>query len=60
MDVTLTAPERDLLLTLLRDELSRLKGEIYRTEAAGYQRELKQREATLISIVGRLEAAEAA
>jgi uncharacterized small protein (DUF1192 family) len=60
MELTLTAPERDLLLALLRDELGRLKGEIYRTEAAQFKHELKQREATLIAIIGRLEASQAA
>ena len=60
MEVPLTAPERDLLLALLRDELGRLKSEIYRTEAAGFKRELKEREATLTAIIGRLEASEAA
>lgn len=59
MDISLTAPERDLLLALLRDELGRLKGEIYRTEAAGFKQELKEREATLTSIIERVEASEA-
>lgn len=60
MEVTLTAPERDLLLAMLREELGRLKGEIYRTEAAPFKHELKEREATLMAIIGRLEASQAA
>jgi len=56
----MSGPERDLLLTLLRDELGRLKGEIYKTEAADFKADLKAREATLVAIIGRLEGAEAA
>ena len=55
MNVQLTAPERDLLLEILSDDLGRLKGEIYRTEAFAYKEELKAREQTLVGIIGRLE-----
>ena len=55
MNVELTAPERDLLLEILSDDLGRLKGEIYRTEAFAYKEELKAREQTLVGIIGRLE-----
>jgi len=60
MRLEMSGPERDLLLTLLRDELGRLKGEIYKTEAADFKADLKAREATLVAIIGRLEGAEAA
>jgi hypothetical protein len=55
MNVELTGPERDLLLEILSDDLGRLKGEIYRTEAFAYKEELKAREQTLVGIIGRLE-----
>jgi hypothetical protein len=55
MNVELSAPERDLLLEMLSDDLGRLKGEIYRTETFEYQEELKARERTLVGIIGRLE-----
>lgn len=55
MNVELTAPERDLLLEILSDDLGRLKGEIYRTETFEYKEELKARERTLVGIIGRLE-----
>jgi hypothetical protein len=56
MTLELSNEEHALLLELLRDELGRLKGEIYRTEAADFKEELKAREALLASIIGRLEA----
>ncbi len=58
MNVDPTAPERDLLLEMLRDDLGRLKGEIYKTETFEYKVELKAREATLVGIIGRLEVSE--
>ncbi|MDQ2934726.1 MAG: hypothetical protein M3R49_07045 [Chloroflexota bacterium] len=54
MNVVLTAPDRDLLLEVLRDDLGQLKGEIYRTETFAYKEELKARERTLVEIIGRL------
>jgi hypothetical protein len=60
MTIELTAPERDLLLTLLQDELGRLKGEIYKTETFEYKEELKAREEVLVTLIGRLEATAAA
>lgn len=60
MTIELTAPERDLLLTLLQDELGRLKGEIYKTETFEYKEELKAREEVLVAVIGRLEATAAA
>ena len=55
MKIEMTAPERDLLLTLLDDELGRLKGEIYKTETWDYKEELKAREQTLTSLLDRLK-----
>jgi hypothetical protein len=60
MDPEMTAPERDLLLDILRDELGRLKGEIYKTETRGFKEQLKGKEATLVSLIERLEASQAA
>jgi hypothetical protein len=56
MKIEMTAPERDLLLTLLEDELGRLKGEIYKTETWEYKEQLKSREQTLTSLIDRLKA----
>ncbi len=58
MNLDLTAPERDLLLEMLRNDLGRLKGEIYKTETFEYKEELKARERTLVGIIGRLEVSE--
>jgi hypothetical protein len=55
MKIEMTAPERDLLLTLLEDELGRLKGEIYKTETWDYKEQLKAREQTLTSLIDRLK-----
>jgi hypothetical protein len=56
MKIEMTAPERDLLLTLLADELGRLKGEIYKTETWDYKEQLKSREQTLTLLIDRLKA----
>jgi hypothetical protein len=55
MELALSATEGELLLDLLREELGRLKGEIYRTETAEYKSALKAREGLLVDIIGRLE-----
>lgn len=55
MNLELTAPERDLMLEMLRDDLGHLKGEICKTETFEYKEELKAREQTLVGIIGRLE-----
>lgn len=55
MTLDLTTPERDLLLTVLSDELGRLKGEIYKTETRDYKEQLKGREAILVSLIERLQ-----
>jgi hypothetical protein len=55
MNMELTAPQRDLLLEMLRDDLVQLKGEIDKTETFEYKEELKARERTLVEIIGRLE-----
>jgi hypothetical protein len=57
MTLELSNEEHALLLELLRDELGRLKGEIYKTEAADFKEQLKEREAHLTAIIGRLESA---
>jgi hypothetical protein len=59
LSLDLSAIEHGLLLDLLRDELGRLKGEIYRTEARAFKDELKARETVLVSLIARLEAARA-
>ena len=55
MTLELSTDEHALLLELLRDELGRLKSEIYRTETAEFKEGLKQREARLEAIIGRME-----
>lgn len=57
MTVELTAPERDVVLSVLEDELGRLKGEIYKTETWEYKEQLKERESLLTSAIDRLKAA---
>lgn len=57
MPIEFTTSEHGLLLEILREELGRLKAEINRTEAHGFKDELKGREATLVTIIGRLEQA---
>lgn len=59
MTIDLSAPERELLLAVLRDQLGSLKGEIYKTETWDYKQELKGREELLVGLIGRLESAEA-
>jgi hypothetical protein len=56
MTVELTAPERDVVLSVLEDELGRLKGEIYKTETWEYKEQLKERESLLTSAIDRLKA----
>jgi hypothetical protein len=55
MTVELTAPERDVVLSILEDELGRLKREIYKTETWEYEEQLKERESLLTSAIGRLK-----
>jgi uncharacterized small protein (DUF1192 family) len=50
-----SADEHRLLVEILHDELGRLKAEINRTETTSFREELKQREALLVGIIGRLE-----
>lgn len=57
MTVELTAQERDVVLSVLEDELGRLKGEIYKTETWEYKEQLKERESLLTSAIDRLKAA---
>jgi len=58
MPIELSADERRVLLQTLQEEVGRLKAEINRTEAHDFKEELKAREAALLSIIGRLEAAD--
>jgi hypothetical protein len=60
MRLEMSDDERRMLLDLLREELGRLKGEIYKTEAAEFKADLKEREALLVAIIARLEGAESA
>ncbi len=59
MNIEMTAPERDVLLRTLEDELGRLKGEIYKTETWEYKEQLKAREQVLTSLIERLQASTA-
>jgi hypothetical protein len=58
MALELTSAEAELLLEVLRNELSELRTEIHRTETRDFKEELKAREAHLEAIIGRLEGQE--
>lgn len=58
MALELTSAEAELLLDLLRNELSELRTEIHRTETRAFKEELKVRETHLEAIIGRLEGLE--
>jgi hypothetical protein len=55
MTLELSAEERTLLLEILQNKFGELKSEIYHTEAADFKAGLKEREALLQAIIGRLE-----
>jgi len=55
MNLELSAEERTLLLEVLRNDFGQLRSEIHHTEAADYKAALKEREALLQAIIGRLE-----
>jgi hypothetical protein len=55
MTVDLTAQQRDVVLSILEEELGRLKGEIYKTETWEYEEQLKERESLLIAAIDRLK-----
>ena len=55
MNLELSSEERILLLETLRNDFGQLRSEIYHTEAADYKAALKEREALLHAIIGRLE-----
>ena len=57
MNLELSADERTLLLEILRNDFGQLRSEIYHTEAADWKAGLKEREASLQAIIGRLESA---
>ena len=56
MPIDLSSDERQVLLDVLRAHLGNLKAEINRTETTAFRDQLKQREAALVSILGKLEA----
>jgi hypothetical protein len=58
MTLELTSAEAELLLELLRNELSELRTEIHRTETRAFKDDLKAREALLETIIGRVEGPE--
>jgi hypothetical protein len=59
MLLQINQPEHELLLELLVVALGNLREEIYKTEAAEYQRMLKHREFLLTGLVARLTTADA-
>jgi hypothetical protein len=59
MKLELSAEERTLLLEILQNDFGQLRSEIYHTEAADWKAGLKEREALLQAIIGRLESASA-
>ena len=58
MNLNLTPAQAELLLELLRNELSELRTEIHRTETRAFKDDLKAREVLLETIIGRLEGSE--
>jgi hypothetical protein len=56
MDFHLTDEQRDLLLELLRNDLSELRGEITRTDNSVFKETLKGRESTLTALIKTFEA----
>jgi hypothetical protein len=54
MDLRLSDVEREVLRDVLERELGDLKGEIYKTEDVDYKKVLKEREAALVSMLGKL------
>ena len=59
MLLQITEAEHDLLLDLLHSALGNLREEIYKTEAAAYQAQLKQREKVLTGLLARVTGADA-
>lgn len=55
MDLVLEAPERDLLLEILRNYQADLRDEVYRTEAYEYKESLKERKKVLQSLLEKIE-----
>ena len=55
MQLQLTPQELEVLRDLVSRELGNTKEEIYKTDSADYKRLLKAREATIISILGKLQ-----
>jgi hypothetical protein len=56
MQLDLSPEEAGVLDDLLRERLGDLKEQIYKTEVAEYKTTLKQRESTLLGLLGRLQA----
>ena len=56
MQLDLSPQEASVLDDLLRERLGDLKEQIYKTEVAEYKTTLKQRESTLLELLGRLRA----
>jgi hypothetical protein len=59
MLLQITQGEHDLMLDLLHSALGNLREEIYKTEAAGDQAQLKQREKVLTGLLAPLTGADA-
>ena len=58
MLLQITQGEHDLLLELLQSALGNLREEIYKTETAGYQAQLKRREEVLTGLLARVTGAD--
>jgi hypothetical protein len=59
MQLQIDDRELDLLVDVLRSALGSLREEIYKTEAADFETQLKQRKVVLMRLLTRLEAARA-
>ncbi len=57
MHIEFTQDEAALLRELLERAFTDLRGEVYKTKAADWKRELKAREVVLNGLIGKLSAA---
>jgi hypothetical protein len=56
MQIEITEQEGTILADVLRSYLGDLRAEIYKTEARSLKEDLKEREAALVAVLGRLPA----
>lgn len=56
MQLQLTSEELDVLRDLVSRELGNVKEEVYKTDSADYKQLVKAREASIVSILAKLQA----